>query len=145
MPFYITLVLAILVFIKFLKTAPVLTKKAARKFRTRVENFKRKIGSKIFESKCLIISLEELPIAVDKNFTGIICWRIQLFDANTGKKMKNFPPEAILGIDFYVIGSRGSVSSKFEIHEKCSYLLHDNNFDLIQSDDFIGMTQRKFS
>lgn len=95
--------------------------------------------------KWLIISLEELPIAVDKNFTGIICWRIQLFDANTGKKMKNFPPEAILGIDFYVIGSRGSVSSKFEIHEKCSYLLHDNNFDLIQSDDFIGMTQRKFS
>ena len=42
MPFYITLVLAILVFFKFLKTAPVLTKKAARKFRTRVENFKRK-------------------------------------------------------------------------------------------------------
>jgi hypothetical protein len=32
MPFYITLVLAILVFMKFLKTAPILTKKAARKY-----------------------------------------------------------------------------------------------------------------
>ena len=82
---------------------------------------------------------------MDKNFTGIICWRIQLFDANSGKKLKSFPPEAILGIDFYVIGSRGSVSSKFEIHEKCSYLLHDNNFDLIQADEFIGMKKKENS
>ena len=75
---------------------------------------------------------------MDKNFTGVLCWRIQLFDDNTGKELKKFPVEAMLGIDFYVIGSRGCISSKFETHEKCSYLLHDNNFDLIQSDDYLG-------
>ena len=82
---------------------------------------------------------------MDKNFTGVICWRIQLFDDNTGKELKKIPVEAILGIDFYVIGSRGSISSKFEIHEKCSYLLHDNNYDLVQSDDYIGTKKSIFS